>query len=244
MLLTTASSPLKSSSKQQDSNSILDIIGNSTRRKILSTLSQEPMYFNQLAKEIGIGQQAILRHVKALEDIGLIESYSEKSNLGAPDRKYYRLNSSFSMTISLSEDAFSIDSHMIKESRHKESTKFYKEYDSLPKNDDGQSLKQLQTNLADIEKEISTLDSQLNDLRALKQLILHHLHKIGKNNFEKGFERRVLHTIVQESPKSVSELANKLNERESHVRKTLNSMNNKLYSSNNRLQKLFAEINK
>jgi ArsR family transcriptional regulator len=43
---------------------ILDIIGNNTRRKILATLAQEPMYFNQLAKEIGIGQQAILRHMK------------------------------------------------------------------------------------------------------------------------------------------------------------------------------------
>ena len=76
--------------------------------KFLATLAQEPMYFNQLAKEISIGQQAILRHMKTLEDMGLIESYAEKSNLGAPDRKYYRLNSSFSLTICLSEDAFSI----------------------------------------------------------------------------------------------------------------------------------------
>src|SRR5918999_543825 len=140
----TSSASLSSVDK---SDSILDIIGNSTRRKILSTLSREPMYFNQLAKEIGTGQQAILRHMKALEDIGLIESYAEKSNLGAPDRKYYRLNSSFSLTISLSEDAFSIDNHKIKESHHKEFNKFYKEYDILPKNDDGQALKQLQTNL-------------------------------------------------------------------------------------------------
>jgi ArsR family transcriptional regulator len=199
------------------------------------------MYFNQLAKEIGIGQQAILRHVKALEDIGLIESYSEKSNLGAPDRKYYRLNSSFSLTISLSEDAFSIDSHMIKESRHKESNKFYKNYDSLPKNDDGQGLKQLQSNLADIEKEIYNLDSQLNDLQALKQLILQRLHKICKDNFEEQFQRKVLHTVIEESPNSISELAYKVNERESHVRNTLNSMDKKLYGSKNR-QKLFTKI--
>jgi predicted transcriptional regulator len=202
------------------------------------------MYFNQLAKEIGTGQQAILRHMKALEDIGLIESYAEKSNLGAPDRKYYRLNSSFSLTISLSEDAFSIDNHKIKESHHKEFNKFYKEYDILPKNDDGQALKQLQTNLADIEKEISNLDSQLNDLRALKQLILHRLHKIGKDNFEEQFERKVLHTIVGEFPNSISELAYKLNERESRVRNTLNSINKKLYSGRNRRQKLFTEIKK
>ena len=59
-----------------DDDIILDIIGNNTRRKILATLAREPMYFNQLAKEISIGQQAILRHMKTLEDIGLIESYA------------------------------------------------------------------------------------------------------------------------------------------------------------------------
>ncbi|MDQ4014090.1 MAG: helix-turn-helix domain-containing protein, partial [Thermoproteota archaeon] len=110
---------------------ILDIIGNNTRRKILATLAREPMYFNQLAKEIGIGQQAILRHVNALEDIGLIKSYAEKSNLGAPDRKYYRLSSSFSLTVSISQDSFSIENHKIEQYRHKESDKFYMEYDLL-----------------------------------------------------------------------------------------------------------------
>ena len=96
-----------------DDDMILDIIGNNTRRRILATLAREPMYFNQLAKEIAIGQQAILRHMKTLEDMGLIESYGEKSNLGAPDRKYYRLSSSFSLTICLSEDAFSIENRKI-----------------------------------------------------------------------------------------------------------------------------------
>jgi ArsR family transcriptional regulator len=81
----------------------LDILGNNTRRKILAVLSYEPMYFNQLAKELGVGQQAILRHLQALEDSGLIEAYAEKSEFGAPDRKYYRLNESFILTISLSE---------------------------------------------------------------------------------------------------------------------------------------------
>ena len=47
------------------------------------------MYFNQLSKEIGIGQQAVLRHMQALENSGLIESYTKKSDLGAPNRKYY-----------------------------------------------------------------------------------------------------------------------------------------------------------
>ena len=72
---------------------ILDILGNETRRKILFELSDEPMYFNQLAKVIGIGQQSILRHMKALEVGCFIKTYEEKSNLGGPDRKYYSLSS-------------------------------------------------------------------------------------------------------------------------------------------------------
>src|ERR671922_2754389 len=183
-------------------NPILDIIGNNTRRKILATLAREPMYFNQLANEIGVGQQAILRHMKALEDIGLVASYAEKSNLGAPDRKYYRLNSSFSMNISISQDSFSIENHKIEQYRYKESDKFYKEYDLLAQVDDVQTLKQLQANLSNIEKEISTLDSRLNDLRALKQLIVRRLHRIAKDNFEEEFERKIVHTIIEEAPES------------------------------------------
>ena len=71
-----------------DTNVLLDVLGNGTRRRILNLISHEPMYFNQLAKEIRTGQQAILRHVKILEDTGLIESYAKRSDLGAPDRKY------------------------------------------------------------------------------------------------------------------------------------------------------------
>ncbi len=56
---------------------ILDILGNSTRRRILILLSKEPLYFNQLSKIIGIGQQSILRHMKILEDSGLIDTYTQ-----------------------------------------------------------------------------------------------------------------------------------------------------------------------
>jgi predicted transcriptional regulator len=104
-----------------DSGSILDILGNDTRRRILAALSREPMYFNQLAKEIDIGQQAILRHLHSLEESGLVETYVKKSDLGAPDRKYYRLNSSFVLTVLLSEDDFKITNQEIAELRHKES---------------------------------------------------------------------------------------------------------------------------
>ncbi len=221
-----------------DANLILDILGNDTRRKILTVLSEEPMYFNQLAKKIGIGQQAILRHLQALEEGGLIETYAEKSDLGAPDRKYYRLNTSFILTISLSGDDFTITNQKIAELRHKESRKYYKNFDSIPE-DMGMALSSLQENLAGIEQEISKLESRLNDLRALKQLVLHKLHEIGMDSFEND-ERKVLYKIVVDSPTSVAELSDLIDEKESSLRAIITSIRRKMDKDGARL--LFKEL--
>lgn len=208
------------------SDVILDILGNETRRRILSVLAREPMYFNQLAKEIDIGQQAILRHLDALEESGLIETYAEKSDLGAPNRKYYRLNSSFVLTIALSEDDFTISSQKIEETRQKESMKYYKKLDSIPEGA-GKALASLQQSIADIDLEMSLLESRLADLRALRQQVLHRLHEIGADNFE-GEERKVLYMIVKESPKSLAELSDMLDEKESDLKEIIAGMKSRI----------------
>jgi len=221
-----------------DSERILDILGNDTRRRILAVLSEEPMYFNQLAREIGIGQQAIIRHLLALEDIGLIETYAEKSEFGAPERKYYRLNNSFLLTISLTEDNFTVSKQEIKQSRHKESRKYYKNLDLIP-DEAGGALSFLQENLIKIENEIFALESRLNDLYALKQIVLGKLHEIGMNSFEED-ERRVLYRIVEESPDSFAELSNIIGEKESIVKDLVKEMKGKIDKRNSEL--LFGKL--
>ena len=209
-----------------DSGSILDLLGNDTRRRILAALSHEPMYFNQLAKEINIGQQAILRHLHALEESGLVEAYTEKSDLGAPDRKYYRLNSSFVLTILLSQDDFKITNQEISELRYMKSMRHYKKLDVMAENT-GHAISHLQENLLTIEHDMINLEKRLNDLRAIKQIILHKLHEVGKDNFEQE-ERKVLYTIVEQSPKSVTELSDMVDVRESNLRSIITSMTNKM----------------
>ncbi|MEW5840765.1 MAG: helix-turn-helix domain-containing protein [Thermoproteota archaeon] len=214
-------------SSSMDSGAILDILGNDTRRRILAVLSRQPMYFNQLAKEVDVGQQAVLRHMQALEGSGMVEAYSGKSDLGAPDRKYYRLNASFVLTVSLSEDVFSITHRRLVESRQKESRQHYERFDSLPK-ETGRALAALQSSLAGIEEEISDLESRLNDLRALKQLVLHRLHEIGQDVFDEE-ERGVLYKIVEESPRSVSELSGMLNNaKEARLKAIMATMGSKV----------------
>ena len=208
------------------------------------------MYFNQLAKEIGIGQQAILRHVHALENIGLIKTYAEKSDLGAPDRKYYRLNSSFSLTIALSQDSFSIEKgKRTTGSRDKKAnTKFYKNNlestasPAVAKNATGRALIYLQTDLSNIEREMNDLELRLDELRSLRQLALRRIHEIGKHNF--GYlERKVLNYVITaavDSSKSVSKIAAVLNENESNVRDAIAGIRNKL--DNKSAKELFGEL--
>jgi ArsR family transcriptional regulator len=205
-----------------DTNVLLDVLGNETRRKILNLISHEPMYFNQLAKEIRTGQQAILRHVKILEDTGLIESYAMKSELGAPDRKYYRVNSSFNLSISISNDNFTVRNEDIEELRYKEADALYKKFDeldsiilshhdnsldeSIDRNTKSnqrksimsldQILLKLQQNLEDTEGQILHLESRLNDLRALKQAIIKKIHDIEKESFD-DIERRLICSIME-----------------------------------------------
>jgi ArsR family transcriptional regulator len=221
-----------------DSEILLDILGNDTRRRILSILAKEPMYFNQVAKKIGIGQQAVLRHMQALENSGLIETYSEKSDFGAPDRKYYRLNSSFVLTVALSEDNFKISSQKVVEFRYKDFVKYYRSLESISE-DTGKALSSLQENLGRIEQEISTVESHLNDLLALRQLILQRLHKIGQRDFEED-ERMILYSIIEKLPKSMSELSGMTDMEESAIRSKLMEMKSKI--SKDSAELLFGEL--
>lgn len=218
----------------QDANLILDILGNSTRRRILILLSKEPLYFNQLSKIIGIGQQSILRHMKILEDSGLIETYTQESNLGAPNRKYYRLATNFSMSMAFSKDGFSIRNNKIKELRYKEFEKLYKEYEKYLseyhsiKNKNfhriGLLLDLFKNTLIEIEKEITDYESKINDLQALRQLILQDIHKIGKDNFE-FLERRIIYSFIdKQTPSSVEELTNILNEDAIDIKNSVKSL--------------------
>jgi predicted transcriptional regulator len=220
---------------------ILNILGNSTRRRILILLSKEPLYFNQLSKIIGIGQQSILRHMKILEDSGLIETYTQESNLGAPDRKYYRLASTFSMSMVFSKDGFSIRNNEIKEFRYKEFEKFYKEYEKSiaeyhnKKNKNfhkiGLLLDLFRNILNKIEKEISDHESKINDLQALRQMILKDLHKIGKDNFEFS-ERQIIYSFIDKhisssfSPSSfsVAKLTDILDENETAIKNSVKNL--------------------
>jgi len=89
---------------------VLQIVGNETRRRILSLLSEEPHYISQIAKKLDVTQPAILKHLSLLQKAGLIESFRRKSPLGAA-RKYYKICDSVGIEITINPKDFRVSRH-------------------------------------------------------------------------------------------------------------------------------------
>ena len=60
----------------------LSILENATRRDILRYLVKEPHYPLQLSELLDVSQQAVVKHLKVLEDAGFVDSVSMKSDKG------------------------------------------------------------------------------------------------------------------------------------------------------------------
>jgi predicted transcriptional regulator len=91
----------------EPTDKILQIVGNETRRKILSLLSEEPRYISEIAKKLEVTQPAILKHLSILEKANLIESFWRDSPMGAA-RKYYRICDSVGVEIAINPKGFRV----------------------------------------------------------------------------------------------------------------------------------------
>ena len=142
--------------------------------------------------------------------------------------------------MAFSKDGFSIRNNKIKELRYKEFEKLYKEYEKYLseyhsiKNKNfhriGLLLDLFKNTLIEIEKEITDYESKINDLQALRQLILQDIHKIGKDNFE-FLERQIIYSFIDKhipssSPSSfsVAELTDILDENETAVKNSVKNL--------------------
>jgi predicted transcriptional regulator len=65
--------------------SLFDVLGSKPRLEIIRELASEPRYVTELTERVGMDGKSAVHHLSALEDAGLVESYSTSQ------RKYYRL---------------------------------------------------------------------------------------------------------------------------------------------------------
>jgi ArsR family transcriptional regulator len=91
-----------------DIEDILDVMGCRTRREIINLLRKEPKFVSEISKELDIGQKAIIEHLRAMEEIGILESSFKKIVRGRP-RKYYDMPHDFHINITLTKNSLNIN---------------------------------------------------------------------------------------------------------------------------------------
>ncbi len=74
-------------------------------------IAEEPRYVLQLAKELKVSQQTVLKHLDLLQQHGFISMFLAGSELAAPQRKYYELARSLYLRVGMAKNVirFSID---------------------------------------------------------------------------------------------------------------------------------------
>ena len=91
-----------------DKEDILDVMGCKTRRDIINLLREEPMFVSEISNELDIGQKAIIAHLRAMEDIGILNSSYKKILRGRP-RKYYGLENEVNIHITINRNSFDVN---------------------------------------------------------------------------------------------------------------------------------------
>lgn len=91
-----------------DMEAILDVMGCKTRRDIINLLREEPMFVSEISNELNIGQKAIIEHLRAMEEIGILNSSFKKIVRGRP-RKYYNLPNEVNVHITINKNSFNVN---------------------------------------------------------------------------------------------------------------------------------------
>lgn len=209
---------------------LLSILENPTRRKILRKLTKETHYSLQLAKELNVSQQAIVKHLKILEENDLVESFEEKSTEGGPPRKCYVPTHQFSLRIDMGLNTFFTEMHILDKDEEEFVTddKYPKLEHKLKKasniEEPRDRLTKLTKLLYEINENIENIDNERNELLKLKEKTLRESYNIVNsicNNYE---QRKILYCVINEPEISQIHISERLDLREKVVRDLFNEL--------------------
>jgi Predicted transcriptional regulators len=177
-------------------DTILSIVENPTRRRILQALVREPHYPLQLSKELGISQQAVMKNLEIMEKEGLIVGKKENSSKG-PEKTVYRPVSEFTITIDMRNGMFRTKMISLQSNRSKNE-------DS--KNED---LDEIRTQISMLDEKIRELDIMRSELIDRRDVMIQKF--MGNASLVTDYEMRsLLYEMLDEPDWGASEISENL----------------------------------
>jgi predicted transcriptional regulator len=211
------------------------MLENPIRRRIIERLSQEPNYPLQLAKELGLGQQLVAKHLKVMEDSGLLKSSIESSPAG-PKRRIFELNRSLSITLDVAPHLFKQE--IVSFEFEPERSQISKDLASLVERrneiagclEEEDRMKPCAEILSDIDQKLELLAEERLLLLFIRNSVMREASKTIQQ-IDDSEARRVMHQAVREHDKSAKSIAEALNLREERVRKLIKKLKEEFETS-------------
>ena len=188
-----------------DLDTALSLLQNKARRAILERLVREPHYPLQLSDQIGVSQQAVMKHLKLLEQAGFVVKMKAASIKGGPPKNIYSVQQAISLRIDLGPDLFHCEQRKLPAGGPlKLSNRLVGDSVSVAEHVSGRkkiSVGEGAYHLAKIANDLEQLDEQRDALIALHQQVKQRISATVDADFDSYEQRLVIHNIL-ESPRS------------------------------------------
>jgi predicted transcriptional regulator len=214
--------------KQEELDSLLQVIENPVRRRIIKRLSQEPCYALQLSKELGLGQPLVAKHLGVMEGAGLVTSASEVSPSG-PKRRRYSLAKGVSITMDVAPNlfiergvAFGAHPSARRSARGTETLRRRVESAAEVRGDRAR-LSLLSGILDEVDGRVNELEAERMELLGVRNQAMSEAAGIA-SKFDAANKRRVLFHILDEHDMGVRSISEALNLRELMVKTILEEL--------------------
>lgn len=167
-------------------DSLLELLGNSTRRLIIAKLAKVPHSAPELASDLGISRQAVHNQLKMLSDYGLIETIDSDDVRGGK----YQINSNISIKIDISPNYFNIKYSSSTMENEKslilKDLNCANDYSKIETSNE--KIKFLGDQIVKIEDQLSDLDDKRQEYLHQKRLLLHEIKKLMNEQYLNKFE--------------------------------------------------------
>jgi predicted transcriptional regulator len=199
--------------KTPELETVLRVLASPTRRRILERLAAETHYPLQLSKELGVSQQAIMKHMKVLEDALIVRGVEEASDQGGPPRTAFKLTYGVSLSIDLGPAIFQTRMEVFDAGEKAEPRKAAPA-PAGPREALAIRLSELSREASDLSREIEHLDRRRAELVSRKHRILNEAHGLIARMSDQYLARRILYFVTEAEEFSLSALSEHFNLRE------------------------------
>lgn len=191
-------------------DTILSVIENPMRRRILMALVREPHYPLQLSRELGVSQQAVMKNLDILERSGLVESWRESSDKG-PFKIVYRPTSEFTLTIDLRNGMFR--------------TTLSEPDGSISANTDcGTELREVRESLYEIDRRINEFDRLREEMIEKRNMMIRSFMNGPIASDLDYLGRSILYEMLNSPGHDLNEVSRDMGVREDRMEKLMNDI--------------------